>query len=89
MIEEFLDDIKQKKPMIVDTSATDVYLPPFDKDERKKWKYIDFTERKNENCTMRPKMNEVFDYIYSNYKLVNTTDRYKWKIYRYSGSGSG
>lgn len=87
MIEEFLEDIKQKKPLIVDTSATDIYLPPFDKEERKKWKFMDFTERVNENCTMSPRLQEVFDYVYSNYRLVDTTDRYKWKIYKYAGSG--
>ena len=86
MIEEFLDDVKQKKSLIVDTSATDIYLPPFDREERKKWKYMDFTERVNEGCTMSPKMEEVFDYVYSNYELVATTDRFKWKIYRYVGN---
>lgn len=85
MIGEFLDDIKQRKPLIVDTSATDIYLPPLDRDERKKWQYIDFTEKKNENCTMRPKMEDVFDYIGTNYKLVSTTEPYGWKIYKFEG----
>ena len=83
MIDEFFDDIKRTKPLIIDTSSTDGYLAPFDKKEREKWVYMDFTGKKSKNCTFHPKMEEVYEYINSKYKLVHHIDRYGWNIYQY------
>ena len=83
MIEEFLDDIIQKKPLIVDMSPNTPFVLPLDKNERKKWKYVEFTDKKNESCTMSPKMEEVLEYIDSRYKLVDTIEVNKWRIYQF------
>ncbi len=85
MVKSFLDDIEKTHPLIVDTSSTNAYIPPIDKNERKNWKYISFAGHKNDNCVLHPKMEEVFQYIDSRYKLVDIIEEFNWKIYKYDG----
>ncbi len=83
MIEEFLDDIKQKKPLIVDTSSTDISFAPIDNNERKKWEYRNLAGHRDESCKNSPKMEELFEYINSRYTPVYTFKKNKWKIYQF------
>jgi hypothetical protein len=83
MIEEFLDDIKQKKPLIVDTSSTDESFTPIDKNDRKKWKYRNLAGYRDGSCMISPKMEEALEYINSRYNLVYTFKKNKWKIYQF------
>ncbi|HVY54653.1 MAG TPA: hypothetical protein VHC46_02760, partial [Thermodesulfobacteriota bacterium] len=83
-IQEFLDDIARTHPLIVDTSATNEDIPPIDNNERSKWKDTAYPEWKTAGCILHPKMEEVFDYINSRYKLVGYMEKNKWKIYKYA-----
>lgn len=72
MVEEFLRDIKYHKPaLIIDTSAPFYHLPPIDKAEREEM----FSE------SMLPEMDEVFEYIDSNYEIVTKLGQDQWPIY--------
>lgn len=84
-IKEIKDDIARNRPLIVDTSTTNEDIPPIDGDERSKWKITAYPEWKTAGCVLYPKMEEVFDYINSRYRLVGYTEKNKWKIYKYAG----
>jgi hypothetical protein len=79
MVLEFLGDVSQKKPLIVDTSSSNQRVPPLDDVEREKWSY------KNDTCGFLSKMNGVFKFINSNYELVGFIEPNHWSVYRYKG----
>jgi hypothetical protein len=83
-IKELIDDIARSHPLIVDTSTTNDDAPPIDRNERSRWRDTVRPEWKTAGCELYPKMDEVFDYINSRYKLVGYTEKNKWKIYKYA-----
>ncbi len=87
MIDEFLNDISQKKPLIVDASsnADNGSIPPIDQNERMKWKYVPFAGYKYENqaCSLSPEMEKVFKFINSHYKVVDVSKQNGWIVYKY------
>ena len=77
MASEFLGDIRSSKPaLIVDTSPTSQPVPPLDSVAREGWAYAH---------PSLPEMDEVFEYIASNYSLVATVGPDQWLVYRYTG----
>ena len=85
MIDEFLNDITQKKPLIVDASKDTGSIPPIDQNERKRWKYVPFAGYKDESqaCSLSPEMEDVFKFINSHYKVVDTIKQNGWIIYKF------
>ncbi|MEQ9618319.1 MAG: glycosyltransferase family 39 protein [Deltaproteobacteria bacterium] len=80
MINEFLDDIAQKKPLIVDTSMTNELIPPIDDNERKQWINAGGNTR---DCLLSPKMDDVFKFINSRYEPVDVISKNGWTLYKY------
>ena len=73
---EFLGDIMSKKPLlIIDTSPTSGAVPPIDGGAREEWA---------STHTLRW-MDDIFEYVASNYSLVATVGRDQWLVYRYAG----
>jgi len=74
---EFLGDIMLNKPaLIVDTSPTSTPVPPLDSIARQEWAY---------DHPYLPEMDEVFEYIASNYRFVGAVGPGQWLVYRYTG----
>lgn len=88
MIDEFLNDISQKKPLIVDaaSNADKGSIPPIDQNERMRWKYVPFAGYKYENqaCSLSPEMEKVFKFINSHYKVVDVIKQNGWNVYKYN-----
>jgi hypothetical protein len=83
MIAEFLDDIARRKPLIIDTSATNDYIPPLDADARKKWDNQAFAGEATENCGLSPRMADVFAFIDTYYRVAEVIQSRQWVIYRH------
>jgi len=87
MINEFLDDIAQKKPLIVDTFTTNESIPPIDDNQRKQWINVPFPGGSNigglRNCLQSPNMEEVFKFINSRYEPIDVIKENGWTIYKY------
>jgi len=71
MLEEFLDDIAHRKPLIVDTSTTNKLTPPIDDDKRKLWRKVTFAGRQTSDCVQSPAMDRVYGFINSKYEPVD------------------
>lgn len=82
MINEFLDGIRGKNPIIVDTSSTNEFIPPIDDIKREKWAYLAFAGNSGADCQVLQDMGEVFDYISSQYEPVDTIEENGWVIYK-------
>jgi len=81
MINEFLDDIRDKKPMIVDTSSTNEFIPPIDDIKREQWANFVFAGNSGVDCQIQQDMGEVFNFINSQYEPVDTIEENGWVIY--------
>lgn len=84
MIAEFLGDIERNKPLIIDTSATNRYVPPLDPDDRQKWNDRAFAGDHDENCKLSPRMADLFAFIETHYRLVEVIRSKKWPVYQYA-----
>jgi len=74
--DEFLGDIMLNKPaLIIDTSPTNGAVPPIDSGAREEWA---------STHTLRW-MDDVFEYIASEYEAVATVGAGRWVVYRYTG----
>lgn len=86
-VEEFLNDISQKKPLIVDasSSADTGSIPPIDRNERMRWKFIPFAGYKyaDQACSLSPDMEWVLKFINSHYKPVDAGKKSGWIVYKY------
>lgn len=85
MIEEFVNDLKVNKPLIVDASSTSSHVPPIDSTERSNHEYIGFTA--NDKCNLESKMDKISSFIHANYQIADTIDysnRAKWDVYKYN-----
>ncbi len=77
MIKEFLNDITMNKPMlIIDTSTTDIRIPPLDIKDRRNWTSGSNTFR------IIPQMNDIFQYIDANYYFAGFIGEKNWRIYK-------
>jgi hypothetical protein len=85
MIAEFLLDIERNKPLIIDTSVTNSYVPPLDAADREKWNDRAFAGNESENCRLSPRMSEVFTFIDAHYREVDVIRSKGWPIYQYAG----
>ena len=76
MIDEFLQDLKDKAPsLIVDSSSETSSVPPIDRVSREAW------ISKNQTKPLLPEMNEVFRYISANYRSVATVGPDRWEVF--------
>lgn len=87
MITEFLNDIARYKPLIIDTSPTNQYVPPLNSDDREKWDNQAFAGYGNESCALSPRMADVFAFIAAHYRVAEVVPPKQWVIYQYTGDG--
>lgn len=85
MQEEFLDDIVNNKPLIVDTSTTNKKTPPVDCANRKLWRSVPIAGRQTSDCLQSPAMDRVYGFINSAYEPVDVIEENGWTIYKYKG----
>ncbi len=86
MVAEFLLDIERNKPLIIDTSSTNKYVPPLDADNREKWNDRSFAGFDNESCRLSPRMADVFAFIDAHYHVVEIIQSKNWPIYQYTNA---
>lgn len=76
MIDEFFDEIQTNQPkLIFDTSSSDPWIPPINRDKRVVW------EASNDNPQYVPmkEMNKVYQYLDNNYVFSKTVGN--WDVY--------
>lgn len=78
MVREFLEDIAQYKPVIIDTSSSNPNVPPVDDLERASW------TDKRDRCGFLAKMESVFKFLDANYERVGFIEPDHWPVYRYN-----
>jgi len=87
MIDEFLCEIMMNQPvLIIDTSPSDVLIPPIDHIKRESWapsSLYDYAYRP------LPEMYAVFQYLASNYTFIGTIGQREWRVYMYVGKEPG
>lgn len=77
MVSELLDNLVQKRPLIIDASSTDALSPSIDDDQRKKWKpYVT-------KWGLLPEMDKVFAYIHAHYERVGLVGQNGWVAYKF------
>ncbi len=80
MIREFLRHIMANNPtVIIDSSPGNEVVPPIDSVQRQKWL------SGSDSYAVLPEMDEVFDYISSNYELGGVVGPGQWPVYVYVG----
>lgn len=77
MVEDFSLDIAEKKPLIVDSSQSNLLVPPIDLSSREAWR------SEAEGCSLTQPMIELLNFIEINYSQVGTLSRTGWPIYQY------
>jgi len=78
MVKELIDQLAEKKPLIIDCSAGDPLSPPIDDSARRNWKpYVS-------SWRLMAEMNDLFAFIHSHYQLVGVTGPGKWPVYSYT-----
>ncbi len=83
MIAEFLNGLAQHKPLIIDTSSTNDYIPPLNADARQKWDGRAFAGDAGEGCELSPRMADVFAFVDTHYRVAEVTQSRQWVIYQY------
>lgn len=77
LFEEFLDELNESKPLLViDTSSTNINVPPIDPEEAEQW------ARLTKSLWPSPGMQRFHQYIHSNYRLLGTVGAEGWRVYR-------
>lgn len=84
MVEEFLADIERNKPLIVDTSSTNKYVPPMDPATRADWDGPAFA---GSDCDPTARLEKVFEFFDSHYRKAEVLLAKGWVIYQYDETG--
>jgi hypothetical protein len=74
IIDEFLNDIRQKRPLIIDTSSSNARVPPINKVKRTAWTH-------DANVRLLGEMQDIFAFIDLNYDHIETIGSAKWDVY--------
>ena len=81
MAAELLRDLRERQPrLILDTSETNISIPPLDGPSREAWQR-ERAPRSEFRSVVSPGMDEVFRHIQGHYRLERTFGN-NWKIYR-------
>ncbi|MEW6404579.1 MAG: glycosyltransferase family 39 protein [Chloroflexota bacterium] len=80
MVGEFLDALQRHKPLIIDTSATNRYIPPINSKARNEWEGAAFA---GGHCDISARMEDVFKFIDTNYREVEVISSKGWIIYQF------
>lgn len=83
MVESLAADIKEDRPLIVDTSPTNRRVPPLDPSARAGIPELE------EECALSPEMASLMDGIWATYREVGRLPSTGWIVYRHQGSGPG
>ncbi len=79
MVDEFYWGIAERHPMIVDTSSTNLRVPPIDPESREAW------NSRYGGCALNYPMDEVTGYLDAEYRLVDEIEPEGWYVYTFRG----
>lgn len=79
MVEELLRGVVSRRPLVVDTSPTNLRVPPIDAQDRAEW-YSRYG-----GCALLPPMDAVVGYFDANYELIDEIEPVGWYVYSYHG----
>jgi hypothetical protein len=79
MVEELQRDVMSRRPLLVDTSPTNLRVPPIEPQNRSEW-YSRYG-----GCALLPPMDAVVGYFDANYQLIDEIEPVGWYIYSYHG----
>lgn len=85
MVAEFLVDIQEKRPLLIDTSATNSNVPPLDVVKRNEWAANPGSKSIAQFDANLALLQPLFEYIQVNYVIVNKIGPDAWPVYVYAG----
>ncbi len=86
MAANFLDGVARKRPLIIDTSPSNTNVPPLAPVDRVAWLQTEDARRLAHIGSETAYLDDIFEFIETNYVLTGVTEENKWRIYKYSGS---
>lgn len=78
---EFTQDVARARPVIVDTSSTNVLVPPLDVQRRRAW-------QEQQEISLSPALEPFFSFVDARYTPVATLQPSGWTVYRYAAAQS-